>query len=1189
MFRTISVWLLLFCCSCCLSLSAAEDDALLGYWKFDEGQGDVAVDSSPNGNDGDIWDAQWVRGRFGTALHFDGTGAHVTIPQLPDLDGAEHLSVEAWVYWEGTGRYPNILTGGTWSPGGFMLFVRDRQCTFRMGRPGVSAVQTHDEWREVGASVLNPFAEKRWYHIAATFARPKITTYVDGREVASAVWDFPVGYAGDLVIGQWAGTVGHEGLIDEVKIYGRTLRAAEVLASYRREAPRRTEVPKTELAYTRIPPTADTTAAVAVLENASAKFVVNRRGRGTALIDKRSGKNCLRRSSPLVTVTRGGRAYTRATCSFERDRLTFQFDKVKATVVVRVKVAPQYFTFHVDAIKAPDIDGVTLLHLNMEPCKYTHTMSGLAANDDFGVCLRSLDPRTDVRISGKPPICAAVVSSDEGFAKAAVALVACPTPEIRHALQDVVRNEGLPYSRLGGPFALDAKENRSSYVFARVSEANVEQWIELARRGGIGCIHFSGWQESLGHYAPRKTLFPHGIEGLKHVVDKIHAAGLKAGMHTLTGCISPHDPWVTPTPHPGLATDGTYRLAADLQPKDANVPTVEMPAEHPTIWAYGSRGNCIRIDDELIQYTVLERGASRGFYKCRRGAFGTRATAHQRGAKVEHMFVRYGCFVPDENASLVEDIAAAIADVYNTCGFDQIYMDGAEAMRGAYGIGRMRRAIFTRLKRPALVEASCWDHQSWPFHSRIGAWDHPKWGLKRFADDHLSAIDQYRKGALLEAQLGWWVILGPARDWNMEMPDEIEYLCAKALGYDVPLSFQNVTVTGTPPNARQNEYFTMIGRYERLRLANYFSDQVKQKLRQARQEFHLEQAPDGQWQFIPTDYLGHKVTGMHDASRQWVITNRHVTQPIKLRIEGLYSALPYADSEHITLADFSRRDEFTPGGAAGNVQYAFDTVAQPRKEGNTSGVLTATNGTRSPVGAWARITKTFDPVINMTSYDAIGLWVHGDGKGELLNIQLTNLPEYFRTLDDHYIKVDFTGWRYFELLMRERDATAYHDYTWPYGAHTVLHRSPLVRQAISKMTVYLNNLPPGRQVECYLGPIRALHTKKTVLHNPTIELNGKRLIFPVAVESGQYIEFWSADDCRLYDEHGKLLRKFQPNGDVPLLSPGPNRVTFSCTGTANVRCRAELTVITTGDPLRGRATHGKIGSRSRVTGPHLAW
>ena len=537
--------------------------------------------------------------------------------------------------------------------------------------------------------------------------------------------------------------------------------------------------------------------------------------------------------------------------------------------------------------------------------------------------------------------------------------------------------------------------------------------------------------------------------------------------------------------------------------------------------------------------------------------------------------MRYGCFVPDEHASLVEDVADAIAKVYNTCGFDQIYMDGAEAMRGEYGIGRMRRAIFTRLTRPALVEASCWDHQSWPFHSRIGAWDHPKWGLKRFADDHLDAIEQYRRGALLEAQLGWWVILGPARDWNMEMPDEIEYLCAKALAHDVPLSFQNVSVTGTPANARQDEYFTMIGQYERLRLANYFSERVKQKLRQARQEFHLEQAADGQWQFIPTDYLGHKVTGTRDPSRQWTVTNRYAAQPIQLRIEALYSAQTSADSQSVVLADHSRADEFTPTGAAAKVQYAFATVSEPRKEGEASGMFTAANGTDSPVGAWSRITKTFNPVINLTPYDAIGLWVHGDGQGELINIQLTNLPEYFQTLDDHYIQVDFEGWRYFELLMRERDASAYHDYKWPYGAHTVLHRSPLVRQAVSSMTVYLNNLPPGRKVQCYLGPIRALRTQKVTLRDLTIEANGNQLVFPVAVESGQYIEFHSKDDCRLYDERGKLLQRFQPRGEVPLLSPGSNSVTFSSVGAAELRSRAEVTVITVGQPLRGQSANDK--------------
>jgi hypothetical protein len=538
--------------------------------------------------------------------------------------------------------------------------------------------------------------------------------------------------------------------------------------------------------------------------------------------------------------------------------------------------------------------------------------------------------------------------------------------------------------------------------------------------------------------------------------------------------------------------------------------------------------------------------------------------------------VRYGCFIPDEHSTLVDEVADVIANVYNTCGLDQIYMDGAEAMRGWYGIARMRHAIFTRLKRPALVEASCWGHHSWPFHSRVGAWDHPKWGLKRFADDHLRAVEQYRRDYLLEAQLGWWVILGPSRDWDMEMPDEIEYLTAKALGHDAPLSFQSVAVTSRPANVRQNEFFTTIGQYERLRLANYFTDEVKAKLREERQEFRLIQDADGQWKLLPTDYLQHKVTGLDDGTNSWSVTNRFAAQPVRLRIQALYSAFPYDDQQSLTLADFTADDEFAANAAAPKITCKLQSAVQPLKAGKASGCLTAANAGESPVGAWARVVKSFEPVVDMTPYDAVGLWVHGDGKGQLLNLQLTNLPEYFRTLDDHHIKIDFEGWRYFELLMRERDAAAYHDYQWPYGAHCVLHRSPLVRHAVSKLTLYLNNLPPQDEVACYLSPVKALRTRKVVLQNPAIEIGGRRLVFPIELTSGMYIEFESPDDCRVYDERGELLRWLRPQGEVPVLEPNDNRATFTCQGTEGFRSRAEITVITSGRPLEGRAPQESI-------------
>ena len=385
--------------------------------------------------------------------------------------------------------------------------------------------------------------------------------------------------------------------------------------------------PTDEHAYEPIPQTAQLAAAAVVLENESAKIAISQRGRCEALIDKRTGKNHILRSTPLVSIQQDGHVFSRARCSFDQGKLTLQFDKPKTTVVVRVTTRPKYFKFQVESISTPGIDKLTLVQINLKPCKFTHPMSGLAADDEFAVCMRALTLETDVRVGGNPPVLTAITSAENGLTKNSVALATCPTPEMRQVLQEIVRAEKLPFSALGGPFALDAEEIRSSYVFATVSEDNVDRWIELARRGGIRYIHFSGWQNSLGHYAPRESLFPHGLDGVKAVVDKIHAAGLKAGMHTLTGCISPDDPWVTPIPDPGLATDGKYELASDLQIDDSNVPIAEIPDQHPTIWAYSSRGNCIRIDNELIQYSVIEQGPKRGFFNCQRGAFGTRAAA----------------------------------------------------------------------------------------------------------------------------------------------------------------------------------------------------------------------------------------------------------------------------------------------------------------------------------------------------------------------------------------------------------------------------------------------------------------------------------------------------------------------------------------------------------------------------------
>ena len=64
----------------------------------------------------------------------------------------------------------------------------------------------------------------------------------------------------------------------------------------------------------------------------------------------------------------------------------------------------------------------------------------------------------------------------------------------------------------------------------------------------------------------------------------------------------------------------------------------------------------------------------------------------------------------------------------------------------------------------------------------------------------------------------------------------------------------------------------------------------------------------------------------------------------------------------------------------------------------------------------------------------------------------------------------------------------------------------MIRHSVSALTVYYNNLPPKEGVRCYISPIKALPERKARLVNPTVNVNGGKIVFPVVLESGQYID-----------------------------------------------------------------------------------
>jgi len=83
-----------------VALTGTTKAELIGWWRFDEGSGNLAADSSGNGHNGPIAGALWSDGKIGKSLDFYGTGRYVTVDPaaLSPLAGGSHVTVALWQY-----------------------------------------------------------------------------------------------------------------------------------------------------------------------------------------------------------------------------------------------------------------------------------------------------------------------------------------------------------------------------------------------------------------------------------------------------------------------------------------------------------------------------------------------------------------------------------------------------------------------------------------------------------------------------------------------------------------------------------------------------------------------------------------------------------------------------------------------------------------------------------------------------------------------------------------------------------------------------------------------------------------------------------------------------------------------------------------------------------------------------------
>ena len=210
-----------------ISHARIDPKSIVGMWTFDEAKGDKALDSSGNGNDGQLTnDPKWVDGKFGKALEFDGKDDYV---EVAGIDTPSIITFSCWFkkLGSGNGGVPRLHSRGT-SPWSLEFGIGNSAIPNQLGFYLAFADGSNTGWN----GVFEPENDV-WYHTAVSYDGTSVNLYVDGKEVASRKdWSKKeVNQGISRIGGHAAGGDCFEGIIDEVAIYNVALSLEDIKSS----------------------------------------------------------------------------------------------------------------------------------------------------------------------------------------------------------------------------------------------------------------------------------------------------------------------------------------------------------------------------------------------------------------------------------------------------------------------------------------------------------------------------------------------------------------------------------------------------------------------------------------------------------------------------------------------------------------------------------------------------------------------------------------------------------------------------------------------------------------------------------------------------------------------------------------------------------------------------------------------
>ena len=793
--------------------------------------------------------------------------------------------------------------------------------------------------------------------------------------------------------------------------------------------------------------------------------------------------------------------------------------------------------------------------------------------------------------------------------------------------------ERLPHPKVNGTWSVERARrwmvdwqrrfaDRGQLILAGKSIAELHEGVAFARRAELKQIYLFTdtwrtdpfWPSTDLNWAVNRAVFPRGEADLRQFAEFVRSQGMYLALHYVSGGIGLRDPlYVGQKPDRRFATWGGGRLARDIGPADTTLvfqpaPGMAPPANHRPAYPRFFEWNLLRLGDELVRIGSIEPGTNVTWKlaRCQRGQGLTKAAAHSRGEDAAGLLVAYGQnLVPDNDSTLLDEVATNYAGLLNRCLVEHVEFDGAEihVQDGDWGYRKFATRLYEALDHPTTSHDSSGRRPAAWFEYRLNSSRRLMRGSCAYSHGNYSvpvtlATASRPATTLLDAHF-------TLSQGNL----------GGALGICKPEPMFGVTPQVLKTHGLTDQFLEALATWKEV--CARLTDEQRQRLNAAftrpqgaaaKFNHHLcspvvpvARQVDGRYEIVPTRVLTRKTGDIpwqhgqeHGAisPRQFLkpgeplsLENPDPAQPLQFIIH----VLPAFDPQSKTVAgaagaaalEKTATDLFTEGNpaaqaaatnAVGNVLLQPASAQAIRADGPTTAklegnvlVLTASNST-DRVQRETEHLPSWNLAVDMTHRRGLGLWVTGDSSGALLLVQLGSR--------DYVVPINFTGRRYVEIPNGE---VSWASSAWGWRMETKSTDYAKVR----RVKIGFGELPPREQATVKVEQLTALGEIPVALENPVVRIGTGQLRVRGTIPSGHFLQHTGGDKAVVYDENWHRLAEFPVEEASFAMPTGQASVTVA-TEQASSKPWLDVQFLTTGKPIPvGEA--GKSRGTSQIT------